>query len=372
MELYKKNIEALKEVNPDLAKYIDNCKKPDWISDVKSENKSLNFVVKDGSKQTTGHDPKNPEKEVLGLIKKVKYYKDNSAVIVGMGYGYLPIAILKKAENSHKLIVVEPEPYFVKKSFELHDFSKYLLNNDFFIATPTKLEVDIIVNMINSAKVVSNWMVMISSYIALKKDVYHEISEHTAKMLNQLHCNTGTVSGAGKQIAQNDIESLPFIIKHRGVKDLYGLYKGKPAVIVSTGPSSWKNIYQLKEIQDKVIIICVAQALRMLLAYGIKPDFACTVDFGEVNESHFDGIMDCGIPLVALNRTYAPILQKYEGQKFIVGTVPADGFENSSSAVIQRKGSLEQGGSVAHLALGLAYALGCDNIALTGQDLSYP
>ena len=86
---------------------------------------------------------------------------------------------------------------------------------------------------------------------------------------------TGTVIGAGKEIAKNDIETFPYVVRHRGIAELQNLYKDKPAILVNTGPSLQKNIHLLmnKEVREKCIIISIAQALRILLAYGIEPNF---------------------------------------------------------------------------------------------------
>ncbi|MBW2993168.1 DUF115 domain-containing protein [Candidatus Woesearchaeota archaeon] len=174
---------------------------------------------------------------------------------------------------------------------------------------------------------------------------------------------------AGLKLAENDINNLPYVIQHKGVNELKNIYKGKPAVLVSTGPSLTKNIHHLQQYKDKTIIIAVAQALRILLAYDIKPDFICTVDFGEVNLDHLKGLMDIDVPLVCLNRTYAPLIQQWQGPKFIVAT-PVPGFEHTAVGVLKDKGTIEQGGSVAHMCLGLALHIGCDPIMMIGQDLA--
>jgi hypothetical protein len=188
--------------------------------------------------------------------------------------------------------------------------------------------------------------------------------------LNQILCNTGTIAGAaGGIIADNDIACLPYVIRHRGVAELKDLYKNKPAILISTGPSLAKNIHHLIGMEDRAIIIAVGQALRVLLAYEIKPDFICTVDFGEVNYVHFEGLMDSDIPLVTINRAYAPLLKAWQGPKFIAAT-PVPGYEHMATGILTNKGFIESGGSVAHLVFGLAQLLGCNPITFVGQDLA--
>ena len=137
---------------------------------------------------------------------------------------------------------------------------------------------------------------------------------------------------------------------------------------MSTGPSLEKNVHNL--IGNKnVIIIAVGQALRVLLAYGITPDFICSVDFGKVNMGHFKGLMNSNVPLVTINRTYAPLLRQWKGVKFIAGT-PVPGFEKKAAGILSKKGYVDAGGSVAHLCFGFANLLGCDPITFLGQDLA--
>ena len=136
----------------------------------------------------------------------------------------------------------------------------------------------------------------------------------------------------------------PFEIYPYSINKLIDIFQGKPGVIVSTGPSLEKNIHVLKEHQDKLVIVAVGQALRVLMGYGITPDFICTVDFGEVNMAHFKGLMDSKVPLVCLNRTYAPLLKQYQGPKFITSS-PQE--ETSALSILNDRGAVLQGGSVA-------------------------
>jgi hypothetical protein len=84
---------------------------------------------------------------------------------------------------------------------------------------------------------------------------------------------------------------------------------------------------------------------------------------------HLKGIMDSDVPLVCLNRTYAPLIRSYKGTKFIVNT-PNPGYEKTAAGILESKGTLDQGGSVAHMTLSLAHHLGCNPIMLIGQDLA--
>lgn len=364
--MLNKNLDAVKEQSPELVKRIKKAK-CDWAQVVNAKNGKLNCLIQKSNRVNYMYPDKDPLFGAKIMTKQYKFNKDSATVLIGCGLGHTVDYILKKMDDGHKLVIVEPELYFVKKMLEIYDFSNALKNSKLFIST-TKEDTAFIVNYLDHIYVIQSFMCIAEKYVMWCPE-YEEIAGNAMEVVNQYRCNTGTVMGAGHIIAENDIKNLPYIIKHRGVSQIKDLFKGKPAISVNTGPSLKKNIHLLKEIQDNVIIIAVAQSLRILMAYGITPDFICTVDYGEVNYEHFKGIMHSQVPLVALNRVYADIIKEYSGPKFICST-PTPGFDDITS-ILQEKGNIEQGGSVSHMNLGLAIHLGCNPIGVIGQDFAY-
>lgn len=363
--LFKKNMDTLKKYwsNSEILLRIQNARDLEWI-----EAKGDNFLIKKRNRIVPAYPLKFPKKECIAISKQNIYPKDGCTIIIGMGLGHMAYHILKNAEFGHRIIVVEPVLKFIQEALSRYNFTEYIEAGRIMIAT-NKNEVGLAIGEMDGSFVIQQWLTLTEKYTMMCEE-YAEIIPYTLEALNQERCGTGTVMGAGAIIAENDIKNLPYCIRHRGIIDIKDLYKGKPAVTVNTGPSLTKNIHLLKEVQDKVIIVAVAQALRVLLAYDIKPDFICTVDYGEVNYEHFNGLMDTDVPLIALNRTYAPILKEWQGPKFITVS-PSPGSENTVAGVLYDKGSVEAGGSVSHLAWGIAYHLGCNPITTIGLDLAY-
>lgn len=372
----KKNFAALNKINPEITKWIREEKDVDWLQEIKSKNGDDNLLIRSGSHLFPAYCMKNPTKVAQKTAKRMNLFKEEVSIIMGIGLGYLVNEMISKTEKGHKIIVIEPMAQILRLALEKFDFSGHLKSAQLILIAPTKKEkklsdaISFLLSYMSTEFTIESWPFTIELYTRLRKKEYGELTQRTGDTLNQILCNTGTVAGeAGAKIADNDIACLPYVIRHRGVAELKDLYKNKPAILVSTGPSLAKNIHHLIDLKDRAIIICVGQALRPLLAYDIKPDFACTVDFGKVNYIHFKGLMDCGIPLVTINRTYAPLIKAWKGPKFIAAT-PVPGFENMATGILTGKGFVEAGGSVAHLCLGLAQLLGCNPIAFVGQDLS--
>jgi len=361
-QIYKKNIQALKKVNPDLADKVNKAKKEDWI-----EIKEDNFLIKKRAKIIEAY-PKAFRKELNTLGKQKIYHKDTATIIIGVGLGHMVYPIVKKMEKEHRVIIIEPIMQLIQESFKIYDFSKWIESTDLVFAT-TKEEINLTIAMFDEILFVQDWVTIAESYV-MNCEEYAELISYSIEIVDKHRCNIGTVAGAGSILAENDIKNIPYIVKHRGVKDLKGLFKNKPAVCIATGPAIQNNIHLLKEVQDKVIIISMAQGLRMLLAYGIVPDFITTVDYGVINYEHFKGLMDENIPLVALNRTYAPILKHWQGTKFIAGTA-VPGYENTATKIIEDKGVLESGGSVSHFSFQLAKQMGCNPIIFLGHGFDF-
>ena len=372
MNNYQKNLAIIEAYNQEMAKKITDAKQPEYIQILRAKNKQENFLYKHGSSFFSAYSMKNPSKEIREMLKREKFDSDKGSILIGAGFGHYINEFCKRKEPGHKLVVFESYPYFVKKTFENYDLTKWFLNGTLnFVGKD--IDLNYVLGALDMATIIQGWNVICSNYAYNRPNEYGKYIEYANGIVNQLNCNIGTVMGAGSQIAENDILNLPYIIRHHGVNVLKDMYKGCPAVIVSTGPSLEKNVYHLKEMGSRVIIIAVAQALRVLLAYDIKPDFICTVDYGKVNEDHFKGLYDSDVPLVALNRTYAPILKKWKGTKYIVSSTPENEHtKDTVSGIICQKGCLVQGGSVSHMALGLGVHMGCNPLILIGQDLSYP
>jgi hypothetical protein len=370
----KRNLDIIRKINPDLIEWLKKEKNIDWVQKIRSQNGDSNLLIKSGSQYYPAYSMENPTKEAQKAVKKMNLYKEDISILMGIGLGYLANEILSEMERGHRLIIIEPVAQILEMALSKFDFVKYLKDGRLLLITPGGDEITnkltFVLHFLSNESVVGAWPFTIEFYARKRPDEYEDLTKLTSDILNQILCNTGTIAGAaGGIIADNDIACLPYVIRHRGVAELKDLYKNKPAILISTGPSLAKNIHHLIGMEDRAIIIAVGQALRVLLAYEIKPDFICTVDFGEVNYVHFEGLMDSDIPLVTINRAYAPLLKAWQGPKFIAAT-PVPGYEHMATGILTNKGFIESGGSVAHLVFGLAQLLGCNPITFVGQDLA--
>lgn len=96
--------------------------------------------------------------------------------------------------------------------------------------------------------------------------------------------------------------------------------KGLTVYVVCAGPSLDKNVYELKNISERGIIVCLDASLRYLLKRGIKPEYCVSIDGS--NKIH-NMVHDCDtadITLVCTPSANPKVVSSWRGDKFFVTT----------------------------------------------------
>jgi len=168
---------------------------------------------------------------------------------------------------------------------------------------------------------------------------------------------------------ENMFDNVLEIANNPGINLLYDKFKGKPAIIVATGPSLKKNIHLLKGLEDKALILSVDASLKLLLANGIKPHMVTSLEREHAVQQFFDEIPEeeCkDVYMAACPVLFNHVYQSYNGPKIIVYR----NFDHFKWLGIDR-GILDIRLSSSNMAFTIAKALGCDPIIMVGQDLAY-
>ena len=159
-----------------------------------------------------------------------------------------------------------------------------------------------------------------------------------------------------------------------GVEELRGVASGRPAVVVSAGPSLARNIEVLSRpgVRDRVVIVAVQTVLKTLLAAGIQPHYVTSLDHHELSRRFYEGLTPEdveGVTLVVEPKANPAVLEAFPGSIRCVGDQRLD--ELLGPILPGSHGDLTAGATVAHLSYYLARHLGCDPVILIGQDLGF-
>jgi spore maturation protein CgeB len=131
---FEKNIEALRDKNPELTAEILSAQKGDDL-EVLTSKKGLLSLKAGGTAMHSLYDPLNEAQEWVKYYRE-KLEKTSTIVIFGFGLGYHVTELLRYLEAeilTADVFVFEPRPDIIREAFELIDLS-YILPKIRFIA----------------------------------------------------------------------------------------------------------------------------------------------------------------------------------------------------------------------------------------------
>ncbi len=191
------------------------------------------------------------------------------------------------------------------------------------------------------------------------------------KQINEV--KSATINRFSEIWKNNFLTNLPEIKRNPGVVVLAKKFLDLPAIVVGAGPSLDKNIYLLKQVKDKAVIIACDAALKSLLEQDIFPSLVVCLDPQEEITKFITGISHQGMTLVAPTIVHPQVLKVWKSKiVFYNQHAPDIPILSEIQNKFQQVGALTPGGSVLSVAYHLAFEMGCSPIIFLGQDLSYP
>lgn len=168
---------------------------------------------------------------------------------------------------------------------------------------------------------------------------------------------------------RNIANNLPTYLSTPPISVFGQSFEGRPAIIVSAGPSLRKNIDLLSEAKGKAVICTVQTVLKTLLDRGIRPDFVTSLDYHEISKQYFEDVGDLSdVHLIAEPKATWHVVDNYPGP---VSLLDNDFARLLVGEQLAARVGLAAGATVAHLAFYFLRYLGCDPIIFVGQDLAY-
>lgn len=373
---YHRNLTFLKEKEePSVISAIEEADFPENIEIINTRvNLPTVRVRTDYGQSILLHSAYDPRKEAKNFISASDIEDARFLIVLGFGLGYHVKEILENYPWVKLIVVIEPQPRLFKLAMSLLDFSsvfsssriRIILEND-----PVKIKKEMLslgeTLLTGKSRIITHnpsCILLDGKLTRMKKSI--------TEAIHFCRANLTTNIIKGDIFQKNILTNLLQIISNPGVKNLFGKFKGKPAICVAAGPSLDKNVHLLKKAGDRALIICVDAALKAMLERTVRPDIVVSIDYGIGARNLFRGIMNKteGLFLAADPEVYPAVLSDFKGKKFIINLNKP--LTEWLSNFMEDKGVLDKGASVAHAAFFLAKAIGADPIILVGQDLSYP
>ena len=318
------------------------------------------------------HDPQGAAQEARDTVAaNCQPGASQIHVIFGLGLGYLLDAVFNASPG--KVLLYEPDLALLRFTLENVDVSRYFNAGRVRLVAQHRDLFDGLRGRVTRDDQLD--VMMLKGHAVLLADEIKPLMEGILAVVSDAVQDQRTAGYFHEIWARRLFDNLPHVARALSIHALKERFSGRPAVIVSAGPSLDGAIPALKALGDSVVIIAVGRALGLLHKAGITPDFTVFYD------SLYMAPMLEGIPPEVLGKT--AFLNAFLTEPICFETPEAGGvfyFLTDSSAqmsdwVEQAQGHPERrlpgAGSVSIVSLQAGLAMGCDPIILVGQDLAF-
>lgn len=222
-------------------------------------------------------------------------------------------------------------------------------------------------------------LITLPSYKNVAADKYKLFTKNIKETILSRRSNLHTDMGFQKRWVENSLVNFKTVLETPNMlKDIdCSEFKGKPALIVSAGPSLAEDIEHIRYIKENNLanIFSVGSAINSLIEYDVLPDAVLTYDPGEKNYLVFEKMIDHGIkeiPMIFGSSVGYETVDNYQGPKVHFVTSQ----DRTSIYFLKEQLNLEHdlildSPSIAVMTFQILNKLGADPIVFAGQNLGY-
>jgi len=373
VSLYQRNMAVLRACSPAYADWVETAP-PDprlEIIPTASGRPDLRIMSASGDKFLL-YDSDDPPQAVRTDLQNFDFKKTRVAIIFGLGLGYQTAALLDAAPPDQVVFVVEENPALVKLALHVVDLTRHLAFQRLVFVRPEEESLAELGRKMG-------WKTFSGSINFLVEEQSRKIFspgfvdrlERFTRRLQQKNQSRSAWTKAAVQVVDNSLANLPLILLSPSVARLKNVLKGTPAIVVSAGPSLKAGAAKLARAKGRAAVIATAPVLRVLSAYGVKPDLVGVLDYTPANYEVLRHVYNEDAPLVFLDQACPALVRDYQGK--LISVLQTQGpLQRWLGPHLTGHAHWSVGGNVGSFCLDLALYLGADPIILVGQDLAFP
>lgn len=382
MSHFEHNLELLRKASEPLAQQMEKQREEHGIPtqlgpySIEPSRSGLPTVRYHGEGESFFlHSPYDPAREAEQYAEKTleSAGEGNFNIFFGLGLGYGVNEVVKRLPEKQRIYIFEPHFELFYLAFCHTDLTDILTRKQLVLTCDKNISgaMSSYMNLFELATFTGVRMFGFQPFERLPNAEYFKVfADKVRYEMTAIGGNIQTLMVMGEMQQMNIILNFPHIYDNPPFKHLLSKFKGKPAVIVSAGPSLEKNMHLLPSLMDKALIIGVDTAIKPLMAEGITPHITVTGDPQEENARHLMGVDLPESYLIAEPQSPVRSVNNWTGPKFICTF--HDNMMRWVDRVMGDRGRVVVWGSVAVMAYDIAVKVGANPIIFIGQDLSFP
>lgn len=322
------------------------------------------------------YDPAEEASILVAQYANVEKYEHVFFYGVGLGYH---IELFMKQYPRMTFTLYEPSVDVFYRYLESRSLKELPVKQlkSIFVEQSTHESINFLSQFVNAIKG-EILVVALPSYERIFPDKYRAFTDQFLtlttgkKGLYQVH------SSYDKRWLLNSMINFPITATTPSIFNLKpSIFRGKPAVIVSAGPSLAEDIEHIRHIKSKGLayVFAVGSAINALLAHDIFPDGFVSYDPSTMNQKVMENLIQkkiSTIPLIFGSSIAYEALQAYPGPKLhmLINQDTISPYFLKKSGTVQLD-VLSDAPSIAVIALQMLNKLGCNPIILAGQNFAF-
>lgn len=370
-QVFLRNIQALAQVDPALAREVSAVAEQDRYPLVKTKSGDWTVQVP----MPTGapaylHSRYDPMGEGERLAAAVPIENKFCFVVSGLGLGYHVKALFDRLRGDIFIVCVEPSIRLVATALACLDLHDVIASGRFcFLTSDDKARLHQRLHPQSALIMLGAQFVPHQPSVKLAPELHASITTAIAEFVSFARMSLTTLMANSRITCQNIAMNMANYVSTPPIDMLRNRFAGDPAVVIAAGPSLSRNIDQLAGLKGKAVLCAVQTVLQPLARHGIVPDFVTSLDFHEMSRKFFHGVDGLDkVHLVAEPKATWHVVDEYPGPISLLDNYWAHLVLGEPLAA---RDGLTAGATVAHLAFYLSVYMGCDPIIFVGQDLAF-
>ncbi|MAY73222.1 MAG: hypothetical protein CMJ31_00585, partial [Phycisphaerae bacterium] len=372
---FERNLRALERRSPSAAAAIRAALPSVDLEFVETPEGEFGLRAIGASGRRTLASARAPLAEGRRLAETIDPLESGCVCVVGFGAGHHCRAMVERFGVESVVACFEPDVGLLRAVFERIDHSRWIESGLFILVTNAD-DGPALGRGLAGLEPLPMLGTRIVEHPASRERIGEASTAFGLTVMRVMKTTRAAVATAlvhSRSTVRNLFMNIDRYATEPGVLDLAGIASGRPAIVVSAGPSLARSLPTLKraEVRERFIVIGATTVLKTLLAEGIRPDFVCALDHHDLSRRFIEGLTAAdveGVTLVVEPKVNASVVDLYPGA---IRMTQEDRLDDLLGGLKRPMGTIPAGATVAHLSYFLARWLGCDPVALVGQDLGF-